>query len=146
MNHLEQVRQRLQQQLPLIEHMGIDIVSWDGEQVRVSAPLAPNLNVHGTAFGGSLFSVGAMAGWSAVLLTFMDAGHDPHVWLASSQIEFIQPVRGNLEAQACITPQWRQQLLGEFESVGRVSVDLSVSIPDSVNCAVRMQAQYAVKK
>ena len=145
MSNLDRVRQRLQQQLPLIEHMGIDIVSWDGEVVRVRAPLAPNLNVHGTAFGGSLFSVGAMTGWSAVLLTFMDAGHSPHVWLADSRIDFILPVRGDLNAEARIGTEWRQQLLQEFESTGRVNVNLDVTLPEAQVCAVRMQAHYAVK-
>lgn len=146
MNNLDLVRKQLQEQLPLIEHMGIVIDSWDGEVVTVGAPLAPNLNVHGTAFGGSLFSIGAMTGWSAVLLTFLDAGYSPNVWLAKSSIEFMKPVRGRIYAQANISPKIRQQMLVTYESSGRVNVDLDVLIPENGMDAVRIFTQFAVKK
>ena len=55
MDKLAHVRNKLKEQVPLIAHMGIDVVSWDGATVVVEAPLEPNINTHGTAFGGSLY-------------------------------------------------------------------------------------------
>jgi thioesterase domain-containing protein len=142
MSNLDHVRSKVKEQVPLITHMGIDVVAWDGSTVKVEAPLEPNLNTHGTAFGGSLYCVGAMTGWSAVHLTLMEAGHLPSVWLAKGEVEYLKPVRGTLCASTTVTEVQRQQLISEFESKGRVKANIEVVIKEEGQDAVRMSAVY----
>ncbi len=142
MSHLDHVRSKLKEQVPLITHMGIDVVGWDGATVQVEAPLGPNLNTHGTAFGGSLYCVGAMTGWSALHLTLMDAGHLPSVWLAKGEVEYLKPVRGTLRASTTISEDLRQQWLSEFEAKGRVKAHIEIAIAEQGQDAVRMRALY----
>lgn len=146
MDKLDHVRTKLKEQVPLITHMGIDVISWDGSTVVVEAPLEPNLNTHGTAFGGSLYCVGAMTGWSALHLTLMDAGHLPSVWLAKGEVAYLKPVRGVLRAQTTITPEQRQQILEGYEGQGRVKTSIEVVIHEGDAEAVRMSALYAAMK
>ncbi|MEE2733406.1 MAG: YiiD C-terminal domain-containing protein [Pseudomonadota bacterium] len=146
MDKLDHVRTKLKEQVPLITHMGIDVISWDGSTVVVEAPLEPNLNTHGTAFGGSLYCVGAMTGWSALHLTLMDAGHLPSVWLAKGEVAYLKPVRGVLRAQTTITPEQRQQILEGYEGKGRVKTSIEVVIHEGDAEAVRMSALYAAMK
>lgn len=142
-SHLEHVRHKLRSQVPLIAHMGVDLVSWDGATVIVEAPLAPNLNTHGTAFGGSLYNVAAMTGWSAVHLTLMDAGHTPSVWVAKGEIEYKTPVRGVLRGTATVSAESRQQLLQAYESKGRGKMTVDVVIQEGGQDAVILKAVYA---
>lgn len=143
MDKLAHVRNKLKQQVPLITHMGINVVSWDGATVVVEAPLEPNLNTHGTAFGGSLYCVGAMTGWSAVHLTLMDAGHLPSVWVAKGEVEYKKPVRGVLRAQTTVSDAVREHLITGFESIGRVKASIDIRILEGEDDAVLMSAVYA---
>lgn len=142
-SHLDHVRHKLRSQVPLIAHMGVDLVSWDGAKVMVEAPLAPNLNTHGTAFGGSLYNVAAMTGWSAVHLTLMDAGHTPSVWVAKGEIEYKIPVRGIIRGVASVDAESRQQLLRAYESKGRAKITLDIVIREDGQDAVILKAVYA---
>ena len=50
----------------LAKHIGIVVESADDSAVVLRAPLAPNANYKGTAFGGSLYSVAVLTGWAWV--------------------------------------------------------------------------------
>ena len=146
MNKLDHVRAKLKEQVPLITHMGIDVISWDGSTVVVEAPLEPNLNTHGTAFGGSLYCVGAMTGWSAFHLTLMDAGHLPSVWLAKGEVAYLKPVRGTLRARTTITDEQRHRILTGYEQNGRVKTSIDITIKEGDDDAVSMSALYAAMR
>ena len=142
-SHLDFVRHKLRSQVPLIAHMGVDLVSWDGRTVVVEAPLEPNLNTHGTAFGGSLYNVAAMTGWSAVHLALMDAGHTPSVWVVKGEIDYKTPVRGVLRGVASLSEEARAQLIQHYESKGRTKIAVDVVIREGDQDAVVMRAVYA---
>ena len=142
-SHLDHVRHKLRSQVPLIAHMGVDLLSWDGATVMVEAPLEPNLNTHGTAFGGSLYNVAAMTGWSAVHLTLMDAGHTPSVWVAKGEIDYKAPVRGTLCGIATVTDESRHHLLHAYETKGRAKITIDVVIREGHQDAVLLKAVYA---
>lgn len=142
-SHLDHVRHKLRSQVPLIAHMGVDVISWDGRTVVVEAPLAPNLNTHGTAFGGSLYNVAAMTGWSAVHLTLMDAGHTPSVWVVKGEIEYKTPVRGVLRGSATVSDEVRAHLIAGYENKGRVKVAIDVLIREGEQDAVLFKGVFA---
>ncbi len=146
MSHLDQVQAKLKSQVPLITHMGIEVVSWDGATVQMEAPLTPNLNTHGTAFGGSLYCVAAMTGWSLVHLTLLAVGHDPSVWLVKGEVEYKTPVRGMIKASATFDEEQRQHLIKGYEQRGRVKSTVNVSIFESDQLAVKLAAVYAAMK
>ena len=54
----------IQQHIPITAHLGVKILSFDGQKVIISAPLESNKNLHGTAFGGSQAAIGILTGWS----------------------------------------------------------------------------------
>ena len=145
-SHLEQVRHKLRSQVPLIAHMGVDLVSWDGRTAIVEAPLEPNLNTHGTAFGGSLYNVATMTGWSVVHLTLMDAGHLPSVWVIKGEIEYKVPVCGTLRGTATLTEEARQQLVHDYENRGKAKVAVDVLIHEGDQAAVVMKVVFAAMK
>jgi len=58
----EDLQERIDQEIPLAKHIGIVVESADDTTVVLRAPLAPNGNHKGTAFGGSLYSVAVLSG------------------------------------------------------------------------------------
>lgn len=146
MTPLDQVRHKLKSQVAMVNHMGIDLVSWDGSTVVTEAPLEPNLNTHGTAFGGSLYCVGVMTGWSAVHLTLLDAGFDPSVWVVKAEVAYKTPVRGVLRGQATVNEATRAHLIHGMESKGRVKATIDVVINEGDAEGMTLQAVFAAMK
>ncbi|MDZ7686597.1 MAG: YiiD C-terminal domain-containing protein [Gammaproteobacteria bacterium] len=69
--------------IPISGYMGIRVKSWADGRLVLSVPLAPNINHQGSGFGGSLFSVAALAGWGILhyLARRWDTAHPIHLRL-----------------------------------------------------------------
>lgn len=85
--------------IPLAGAMQVEIRALDHETLTLAAPLAPNRNQMGSAFGGSLQGLATLAGWGATLIA---AGADGarHVVIRNAQMRFLAPVVGELVATA----------------------------------------------
>jgi thioesterase domain-containing protein len=62
--HRDALRRNLQttaDRRPITRAMQLEIAAWDGESLQIRAPLPPNVNDKGCAFGGSLVSVMTLA-------------------------------------------------------------------------------------
>ena len=51
---LDEITAYLHAHIPVTRSLGAAAVRWDGATLGLRAPLAPNLNHRGTAFGGSM--------------------------------------------------------------------------------------------
>ena len=60
------------QQIPLSKAMDMRIVDFADNTLTCCASLAPNVNVHGTAFAGSLYAVQALTGWGMMHLQLQE--------------------------------------------------------------------------
>mgnify|MGYP003508731317 CR=1 FL=1 len=76
--------------------MAIAVETYDGTTLTVRAPLAPNRNLHGTAFAGALFSVCVLTGWGATWLRFREQGLTGLIVVADSRIEYHKAVTGDI--------------------------------------------------
>ena len=63
-DHLLELQQKIRTGIPLSETMEFEIAELTPNLIRVQAPLAPNVNVHGTGFAGSIYSIAVLAGWA----------------------------------------------------------------------------------
>lgn len=90
----------LHREVPLSRHMGVAAQEYDGDALVLSAELQPNINIHGTAFGGSLYALAALAGWALLRLRLEDRSLDTEVVLGAAQIDYRKPVRARLAARA----------------------------------------------
>ncbi|MDX1692820.1 MAG: YiiD C-terminal domain-containing protein [Ketobacteraceae bacterium] len=146
MDSIDKVREKLKGQVPLVQHMGVDLVLYEPGRVVVEAPLEPNLNTHGTAFGGSLYCVATMCGWSLVHLTLMDAGYDPSVWVTRGEVVYHKPVRGAIRAEVSVGTGLCAALVDEYQQKGRTRADLVVQIyNEQRELALTLEASYAAR-
>ena len=76
------------------------IADWRDGHLRLSAPLAANVNDKGCAFGGSLTSLMTIAGWGIVSLTLAEAGLDADIYVADSRVRYLKPVFEDLVVDA----------------------------------------------
>lgn len=140
---LDYVRRKASHGVPLIGHMQLDVVSWSPGQVIVEAPLVPNLNTHGTAFGGSLYCVASVAGWAMVHLTLMEAGLMPSVWIVKGEINYSRPVNGVLRATASLAEDARLALVEQFKARGKAKASVDIRMQENGQECVALTAMYA---
>ncbi len=95
---LSTLTQTLHKEVPLTRQMGVKVVDYVDDSLEITADFGPNVNIHGTAFGGSLFSICAVAGWALLHLEYEEAGvHAPSV-LGDASIKYFRPVKGEIRA------------------------------------------------
>lgn len=135
----------LHEQIPLTRAMQVRVESYGVEGFVVRAPLAPNHNHLGTAFGGSLAALALLAGYGLLWLELAD--RQAHLVVRESRMQFRRPVRGELRA-ICRAPS--AESLGRFKedfaAHGKARIELEVFIEEGGEIAVRCQGSYVASR
>lgn len=108
------------QTIPMAQAMQLEVVGFAGDRLRMRAPLAPNINDKGCAFGGSLTSLLTIAGWSLATLELARAGFEADVFVADSTIRYLAPLYDDLEVEAWLAEDesW-EGFIGMFRQRGK---------------------------
>jgi len=86
--------------IPLARAIQLRVADWNGDQLRMTAPLPPNINDKGCAFGGSLASLMTLAGWGLIVLKLRSLERDCDVFVQDSTIRYLAPVWTDFAAEA----------------------------------------------
>lgn len=119
----------LYEKIPLAQAMGVRVESSDGEAFVLSAPLEPNHNHLGTAFGGSLAALATLTGYACLWHALDD--RDAHVVIRRSELDYRHPVGGTLRA-VCKRPG-EGELAGfraTFAKAGKARITLGVTVEE----------------
>lgn len=131
--------------MPPVRAMGLRVLGFDGEILRLQAPLAPNVNDKGCAFGGSLAGLMTLAGWGLATLKLGEAGQRAEVYVADSHVRYLAPLHADLVAEAMLAPgeSW-DAFLSTFAARGRARITLQarIALPDGGD-ACTLQARFA---
>ena len=82
--------------MPPVAALQPRVLAWQEDVLRLGAPLQPNINDKGNAFGGSLCSLMTIAGWGLGFLRLEEAGLDADIYVADSRIRYLKPVYEDL--------------------------------------------------
>ena len=96
--------------IPISEHMGIKIYQYTGRTFETRASLNKNINIHGTMFAGSIFSLATLTGWGMLHLLLKQKGLSGDImFLATAIFTIINRSLCNRE-QSVILKQLRENL------------------------------------
>ncbi|MDR6990350.1 YiiD C-terminal domain-containing protein [Luteimonas sp. 3794] len=131
--------------MPPVAAMDVSVAGYDGDCLRLHAPLSSHVNDKGSAFGGSLVSVMTLAAWGLVTLRVEQAGLDAEVYVADSTVRYRAPLLADLEAEATLdgaSGDWAMfaRTLRE-RGRARVALTARIALPDG-GTATEMQARY----
>ncbi len=101
---LDEITAYLHAQMPITRSLGARVELYEGDSVRLAAPLAPNLNHAATAFGGSLSAVAILSGWVLVHLQLRERGIANRLVIQRSVYDFAAPVDGDFTATSVLPP------------------------------------------
>ncbi len=99
---LDEITTYLHDHIPITRSLGARVEHYDGQSVRLSAPLAPNLNHRETAFGGSLSSLAILSGWVLLYLQLRERGLETRLVIQRSAFDFEAPVDGDFTATSTL--------------------------------------------
>ncbi len=103
MPYLQELNDYLFQHVPLFRAMQARLERCDAAGLALAAPLAPNVNDKGTAFGGSMAAIAALTGWAITTITLREHGETAEIVIVDSTLKFLRPVRETIVAE-CVPP------------------------------------------
>jgi thioesterase domain-containing protein len=119
----KELERYLRERIPLSAAMGTTVERADAEGVRLCAPLAPNVNHHGTLFGGSISALSLLSAWTMVQLGLREAGIPSQVVIQRNSVEYLRPIEGDLLAHCPRPPaaEW-ERFLATLRRRGRARI------------------------
>ncbi len=134
---------KLATEIPVTQHLGLEVVGHDWCGLTLAAPLSNNVNHEGTAFAGSVNAVATLAGWGWVWLTLRRSGHEGHVLLQDSSIRYLRPIETDFTAR-CLPAEAAEveRLLAGLTRHGRGRVSLGVEIRTGVTVVATFRGRF----
>ncbi len=126
--------------IPITGGMRIGVGAYDGKSLVLNAPLEPNVNDKGTAFGGSIFSLLVLSGWGLLHLKLKEEGIPAEVMIHKGEITYTLPVKAALTA-CCELPD--AQSIGRFIQDVRTRARGKILLNASINCDNRTAVKFS---
>src|ERR1700736_734223 len=135
---------RITSEFALARHIGIVVERADDSGIILSAPLLPNANYKGTAFGGSLYSVAVLTGWAWVTRYLAARGLAADAVIQESNVRFLAPVQGELRASVAAPPDAQiDKFRKMLQRAGRGRICLRVEIIYDQTLAALFEGVFA---
>ncbi|HXA35916.1 MAG TPA: YiiD C-terminal domain-containing protein [Steroidobacteraceae bacterium] len=140
----EYLQNRISGEFELARHIGIVVESADDGGVVMRAPLAPNANYKGTAFGGSLYSLAVLTGWAWVTRYLAARGLSADAVIQESSMRFLAPVHGELRARVSAPADTEiDKFRKMLQRAGRGRIRLRVQIDYEQTLATLFEGVFA---
>jgi thioesterase domain-containing protein len=139
----ERIQKIWHDKIPLTRQMGVSIASLDEDGLRLTAPLAPNVNHMGTGFGGSLASVATLTGWG---LTQVLSSHieDVHVVVRESRLKYRATVTEDFETFCAFpAPEVIDAFRAQIDRRNRARLQLQVQLTAGGRSCLELDGDFA---
>jgi len=128
--------------IPISEQMGIKIHQYSGKTFETRASLNKNINLHGTMFAGSIFSLATLTGWGMIYLQLKEKGLTGDIVLGDGNIHYHKPITMQPRALCNI-----ESLQGKFDPLlksKKCFIKLQVAILDGDNAVAEFTGMFSV--
>ena len=143
MNSIEYIQTYLYEHIPLSQSMGVEVLEVTANQVRLTAPLAPNINHRETIFGGSASALAILSAWCLVHFRLQDQGLDCRVVIQKNTMSFDMPILGAFEAVCRLNSdeQW-ERFITILNKRGRSRIVLNSSLEYAQQSVGRFEGSF----
>lgn len=128
MQIISKVQNALYKHIPLAKHLGVKIEQFTGSDLTILAPLEPNINDKGTAFGGSLYSIAVLCGWGFLQLKCGEAKLKVETVIHKAQVKYILPVSGAFTAKTSLDEKEWINILPILREGQKIRIPLNVDV------------------
>ena len=144
---LEALETKLHTEIPMTKLMQLHVKSMDEKELITTAPLEPNINDKGTAFGGSSNSMTIISGWSACLLIAESLGFDKTmIAIIKNQSSFRAPITKDLICHTYLpTKEQIEKIKEKLLSKGSTSIKIKAEIIENERVCLDFEGVYVIK-
>jgi thioesterase domain-containing protein len=141
---IESLEVTLHRLIPISHHMGIKVTDYTGSELTLVAPLANNINHQQSAFGGSLFSLTALAGWGLMQLKLCEEMLDGNTVVAGGDVSYSMPVTEDFTCRCSLPEDWPQFLL-KLKTKGKASIGMNSVVSASGTDSMQFNGRFVVR-
>lgn len=137
----------LRETIPLARAMGLVVSEYDGYRLALGAPLAPNVNDKGCAFGGSIASLLTLAGWGLAMIKLGEAGLGAEVYVQDLSLRYLAPVYDELIGEAWAPDNTWPMFIDHVraQGKGRIGIEAEVAGRDGAGIAARQSGRFVAR-
>ncbi|RUO53441.1 bifunctional GNAT family N-acetyltransferase/hotdog fold thioesterase [Pseudidiomarina homiensis] len=128
--------------IPISETMGIRISQYTGREFETNAQLSRNINVHGTMFAGSIYSLATLTCWGLLHLQLRERQLQGAVVLADGNIHYHKPITHEPRAVARLVDMNGD--LSSLKSGQNARVNLKSQVFDGDKPVAEFTGQFVV--
>ncbi|KZC39284.1 MULTISPECIES: YiiD C-terminal domain-containing protein [Rhodanobacter] len=146
--HAQQLIRFIRDEIPLARAMDLQLAGCDDGHLALHAPLPPNVNDKGCAFGGSLVSLMTLSGWALVELALRRRELDCDVFVAESTVRYLTPLWRDFRSEARLAAEadWAT-FFSTIEARGKARIGVDCVVPDEVGApACTLGARFVAKR
>ncbi len=145
MSHLEEINTYLNRYVPLFQAMQARLEQCDDSGLRMRAPLEPNINDKGIAFGGSMAAIAALTGWALTRITLREHNEQAEIVITEGVLKFLRPVRGEIVTE-CERPQtsMSEAFIESYRRRGKARWTVEVVVRAEGEKAMTFTGHYAI--
>ncbi len=123
------LQQYLHEHIPISKSMGVEVVEATDNAVRLSAPLAPNINHRETVFGGSASAVAILAAWTLLHIRLKQEGIMSRVVIQRNTMNYERPIVSGFVAMSAIQDKttW-EKFVSMLKRKKRARISISVTL------------------
>jgi len=132
----------IDEEIPIAQKIGITIVAYNTDEIRLKVPFDGNKNHKNTVFGGSIYSAMALSGWGLLAGNIRAVNSQAEVVLQQADIEYKKPVKHDFEVVCSIR---RQEQIDDFLNTlqrGKAKISLTSSITIQDELIVKFAGVY----
>jgi thioesterase domain-containing protein len=97
-----ELQQYLHEHIPLSKAMSVEVLAATVQGVKLSAPLAPNINHRETVFGGSAVALAILSAWSLLHIRLSEASISSRIVIQKSTMNYERPITEDFVASSMI--------------------------------------------
>jgi len=148
-NKLRDLQQLITSKMPITRYLEFSFDHYDENGLVLSAPLKPNINHRGTAFGGSIGMLAILAGYGMTFLLLEDFITPYHIVIQNEKVTFLNPIKNNFKVFcARPKPSDSKKLKSMFlkKGKGRIYQHCSILENESSIEAAKFEGSFVVIK
>lgn len=135
----ESYTEYLHRSIPLTAAMRLRVLHAEPGGMELLAPLEPNRNHQGAAFGGSLATLGIVSGWALLQQELERQGLPARIVIQRSECDYLEPVDAEFCTRSSLPGEEWERFLATLRRRGRARI----TVLSSLRCAGREAVRHS---
>ncbi len=138
----EELTQYILDNIPILNSVKLTVEDLSRNSIKLHAPLHENRNHYGSAFGGSIATIGIVAGWAILTYKIQEEKVPTTLVIKNSHTEYMRPVKDEFYAEVDIEEKDWEALKNKFNSKGKAGMEVTSRIISNGKLCAEQKSVY----